>query len=180
MTKPEGVLKAKVNPRLTFEQVEREIRGRNYGILCTSAKDGRPHGVGVMYAVSLADEPLALNLVTDRRSKKARNIARKPDVAFVIPIHRSPGFLPPSSIQFQGKALLLPPTDTECRQAFESSWVMRRVLKLQLEQKGEVSVFVRIHPDPVILTYGVGLSLLQLMRHLEGSSARIEIPASRM
>ncbi len=180
MTASGAVLEARPNPNLTFDRVEREIRKRNYGVVCTTAAGGRPHAAGVMYAVSSADRPFALNIVTDKRSKKARNIANRPEVAFVIPAPRIVGFLPPNSIQFQGTAELLPLADGESRRAFESSLVLRRVLRLQLEQKEEVSVFVRVHPGRAVFTYGVGLSILQLMKHVEGSSARVDIPGSRI
>lgn len=174
------VLEAERNPVLTFTRLEREMRKRNYGVLCSVSKDGRPHSAGVIYAVSARDKPFALNIVTDRRSKKARNAARNPNVAFVIPIHKSPGFVPPNSIQFQGMAEILPLTDTESRQAFEASVVLRRVLKLQLAQKEEVSTFIRVRPDCVIFTYGVGVSLLKLMRHVEAASSRVDIPSDRL
>ena len=171
------ILEAKVNPKVPFKVVEDAIRKRNYGVLSTISRDGRPHSAGVSYAVSARTEPLTLYIVTDRRSKKARNISRDPKVSFVIPIPRRVGFLPPSSIQFQGTADTLPLVDETSRTAFGRSLVTRRILKIQLEQKGEVSTFIRVRPDPVILTYGVGMSIIQLMKHVEGAASRVETPA---
>src|SRR5262245_58020010 len=58
------VLEAKVNPDLTFEKVENEMRRQNYGVLSTISGDGRPHSAGVMYAVSARSRPFALYIVT--------------------------------------------------------------------------------------------------------------------
>lgn len=174
-----AALEAKVNPDLSFEIVENEIRRKNYGVLSTISKDGRPHSAGVMYAVSARSRPFVLYIVTDRRSKKARNIGRNPNISFVVPIHRSPGFLPPNSIQFRGRAEIIRLTDEIAKDAFNSSIILRRVLKMQLVQKPEVSTFIRIQPDPVLFTYGVGMTIFQLMKHIEGAASRVEIPTSR-
>ncbi len=171
MSTVKEVFEAKVNPDVTFEMVENEMRRKNYGVLSTISKDGRPHSAGVMYAVSSRSRPFALYIVTDRRSKKARNIDRNPNVSFGVPIHRSPGFLPPSSIQFQGRAEIIPSTDKAGNEAFNASNRLRRVLKMQLVQKREVSTFIRIRPDPVVFTYGVGLTIFQLMKHIEGAAS---------
>ena len=50
---------------------------------------------------------------------------------------------------------------------------------MQLVQKPEVSTFIRIQPDPVLFTYGVGMTIFQLMKHIEGAASRVEIPTSR-
>jgi len=174
------ILEAKINPDLTFEMVEHELRRKNYGVLSTISRDGRPHSAGVMYAVSARSRPFALYVVTDRRSKKARNIGRNPNISFVVPIRRNPGFLPPGSVQFQGRAEIVPLTDEAGKEAFNASIVLRRVLKMQLVQKREVSTFVRIRPDPIVFTYGVGMTIFRLMKHIEGAASRVEIPTSRL
>jgi len=43
---------------------------------------------------------------------------------------------------------------------------------------GEVC-FVRINPDPVIFTYGLGLSLWELREHIEDAASRVEVPPER-
>ncbi len=175
-----GVLRAKVNPVLTFEMVENAIRRKNYGVLSTISGNGRPHSVGVLYGVSARTRPFALYMVTDQRSKKARDIMRNSSISFVIPIPRRPSFLPPNSVQFQRTAEILPLSDEGAREAFNASIILRRVLRMQLGQKGDVSTFVRVRPDPVVFTYGVGMSILRLMKHIEAAAARVEIPSSRL
>ena len=100
------ILQAKVNPAVTFRTVETEMRRRNYGVLSTVARNGRPHSTSVAYALSARSRPLALYIVRDRRSKKARNIDRNPNVAFVVPVPRSPGFLPPAPSNFRERQRL--------------------------------------------------------------------------
>ena len=172
----ESILQARPNPKTGFVALEKTIRHRNYGVLGTVSSDGRPHSAGVLYAVSGNSESFFLSIVTDRRSKKARNISRNPNVSFTIPVPRRLGFLPPNSIQFQGTAEILPLTDEPSLEAFGGSIVLRRVLKAQLDQKKEVSVFIRVRPGPVVFTYGVGVSIVSLMKHVEGAAARIELP----
>ena len=173
------ILQAKVNPAVTFRTVETEMRRRNYGILSTVARNGRPHSTSVTYAVSARSRPLALYIVTDRRSKKARNIGRNLNVAFVMPVPRSPASLSPGSIQFQGTAEIVPVTDETAQKTFNASFV-RMILKAQFAQKRELSIFVRIRPDALVFTYGVGATLFRLMKHVEGAFARVEIPAARL
>ncbi len=175
-----GVLRAKVNPELTFEMVEDAIRRKNYGVLSTITGNGRPHSAGVLYGVSARTRPFALYIVTDRRSKKARDIMRNPSISFAIPIPRRPSFLPPNSVQFQGAAEVLPLSDEAAREAFNASRVLRRVLRMQLAQKEDVSTFLRVQPDPVVFTYGLGMSILRLMKHIEAAATRVEIPSSRL
>lgn len=176
----EQILEAKANPDLTFDKLEHIIRRRNYGVLATVSRDGRPHSTGILYAVSARRRPFSLYIVTDRRSKKARNIVQNPNVSFVVPISRRLGSLPPSSVQFQGTAEILPLTDEDAVEAFRPSVVLRRVLRTQLDQKREVSIFIRVRPDPVVFTYGVGMSILRLMKHVEGAATRVEIPPRRI
>lgn len=70
-------------------------------------------------------------------------------------------------------------TDETAKEAFNSSIILRRVLKMQLVQKPEVSTFIRISPTPILFTYGVGMTIFQLMKHIEGAASRVEIPTSR-
>lgn len=140
---------------LSFEEVEREIRWRNFGVLSTLLPDGRPHSVSVLYAVTPSGMPFALYVLTDRRSRKARNVNANPSVSFAIPLpRRLLPFVPPNSIQFQGTAEIMPLQDETAREAYTRSFVLRKVLSLEEAQRR--GVFVRIRPEPVVFTYGVG------------------------
>jgi hypothetical protein len=180
MNMAKAVLEAKVNPHLTFEMVEHELRRRHYGVLCTISQDGRPHSAGVTYAVSAPIRPFGLYVVTDGRSKKARNIARNSNISFAVPVHRSPGFLPPGSIQFQAQAEIVALTDNGAREAFNASLVTKSILRMQLQQKRDVSTFLYIRPNPVMFTYGIGMTIFELAKHFEEGAARVVIPESRL
>ena len=58
---------------LTFEAVLKLLRSRSFGVLGTADAEGRPHSVGVEYAVSLSG--LYLYVMTRRHLKKSRNVA---------------------------------------------------------------------------------------------------------
>lgn len=166
---------------MNFDLVERAIRGRNFGVLSTVSRDGKPHSVGVLYGVSSPSKPLALYLTTNRESKKARNIARNPNVSFTIPVpRRFLRFMPPNCMQFQGTAEIIPFEDEAARDAFNESLIMRQTLKLEGRHVQRRAVFIRIQPSAIIFTYGLGVSILGLVRNISGASARTEIPRSRL
>jgi len=175
-----GTVRETISSRgLTFDLVEREIRRRNFGVLSTISDDGKPHSVGVLYGVSSRDKPFALYLMTDRRTKKARNVARNPNVSFAIPLpRRFLTFAPPNCVQFQATAEIISFKDETSRDAFSGSLVLRKTLELEEAQRE--AVFIRIRPAHVIFTYGVGLSLFALMKNIGAASSRVEIPPSRL
>jgi hypothetical protein len=92
--------------RVTVELVLRELRRHNFAVLSTVGEGGRPDSVGVNYGVSAPGRDLALYVMTRRHLKKARNIARDPRVALVVPPpRRLLRFVPPATIQLRGRAL---------------------------------------------------------------------------
>lgn len=170
-------LKPPFTEELGFDLVEREIRKRNFGVLATISPQGRPHSAGVLYAISRPKDPFILYVTTDRRSKKARNIANNRNVAFTIPLNRRfLRFMPPNSIQFQGVADLTSSDDEDARAAFSRSLLLRETLKLEASQRD--AIFIRITPDPVVFTYGVGVSPLSLIKDIGGAARRSRIPTS--
>ena len=163
-----------------FDAIERALRRRTFGTLSTLTEQGRPHATAVVYAVSPAGEPLHLYVTTRTTTRKVRNIRTHPDVAFVIPVPRrfAPGF-PPRSIQFQGTASVVSGSDEGAIRAFASSWFLRRILITErriVAQGGELC-FVRVHPDPTLFTYGIGVSLLENVRQPREAIRRVVIPA---
>ncbi len=166
---------------LSFDLVEGEIRRHNFGVLGTISADGRPHSTGVLYGVGLRQSVFVLYITTNRRNKKARNIARNSSVSFTIPMMRRVlKFLPPHCVQFQGTGEIIPFDNRDARNAFASSLVLRKTLQLEGKHVGRHAVFIRISPDPVMYTYGLGLSLIGLLRNIGEASGRVEIPASRL
>jgi hypothetical protein len=70
---------------LTFAYVEKLLRTKNFGVLTTITPVGKPHSVGVVYAVSPPSEPFCIYLITRVALKKARNINNDSNVSFVVP-----------------------------------------------------------------------------------------------
>src|SRR6266545_2107783 len=96
----------------TFDTIIKLLRKRSFAVLSTVDENGYPHAVGVEYGVSPNGD--ALYVMTRRQLKKARNMAANPHVALTVPLtRRVRWFLPPPSIQFQGRAEILDRTDEE-------------------------------------------------------------------
>lgn len=168
------------NRKIAFALVERELRKRSFGVVSTVSRKGRSQSTGVCYAVSAPHEHFAIYVMSEPTTRKARNLASNPNVSFVVPLlRRVLTMVPPACIQFRGKAELLSSDDREAIRAFQSSYLLRMLLNQsrELETSGEHSTcFIRITPDPVIQTYGVGMSILELRRHIAEASAQVAIP----
>ena len=116
--------------KVTFKRVEEELHKRSFGVLGTVSRGGRSHSVGILYGVSPPNKPLILYIMTDKKSKKAGNIANNPNVSFTIPLFRRLlQFIPPNCIQFQGTAEIIPIIDEGGQQAFRGSMVLREMLR---------------------------------------------------
>ncbi len=106
----------------------------------------------------------SLYLITRPILKKAKNIRENPNVSFVVPFpHYFFHLIPPSCIQFQGKAEILPSNDPLALKIFQSN----RVLKSSLEHTrilGE-PIFFRIIPHEKIFCWGINASLWQIIKH---------------
>jgi hypothetical protein len=167
--------------RVTADLVLRELRGHDFAVLSTVDEDGAPDAAGVTYGVSPPDRPLALYVMTRRHLKKARNVARNPRVALVVPLpRRLLRFVPPATIQLRGRAQLLDWTDPEGTAVFRRFWIGRRILAAyeRSRRRGETRVcFLRITPEPLVHTYAVGHSAWELRRRLEEAAATVRIPA---
>jgi hypothetical protein len=166
----------------TFDAVERVLRKRRFATLATVTGDGRAHATGVVYAVAPPGEPLRLYVTTNARNKKVANIRANGNVAVVVPLSRAVvSVLPPACIQFQGRAEVVDGTDEGALRAFGSTWFGRTILKTEhrIVAGGGRLCFLRIDPDPVLFTYGFGMSLLTLRRHAGEGASRLQLPAGR-
>ena len=163
-----------------FELVLRELRGHNFAVLSTVGESGQPQSAGVNYGVTPPGQPLALYVMTRSHLAKARNIARNPRIALVVPITRKLlWFLPPATLQLHGRAEIVSWTDAEGRRVFRRFLMGRRILAAyaQARRQGETRVcFLRITPDPVIHTYMVGMSLWSIARDMESGAGESMIP----
>lgn len=166
--------------RVTFELVLSHLRKRDFAVLSTSSKEGRPHSAGVNYGVSRPGRGLVIYVMTRKHLRKARNIAQNPSVSLVVPLtRRLLWFLPPPSIQLHGQAEIVDWTDEEGTDVFGRFWIGRRILEAYQEshRRGETRIcFLKITPDPVVYTYMVGRSIWQLRKRMESGAAKVVIP----
>jgi general stress protein 26 len=138
--------------------VTKAIAKNAFATLATSSAANRPHVAGIAYAEAGGD----LYVSTMESSIKARNIAANPRVAVTIPVRRLP-FFPPSTIQFQGSAEIIPSNDPRIAALIEGGELK------QVTSHGEVDLpggcFLKITPTRRIVTFGLGMSLLALIRN---------------
>lgn len=159
------------NARPTLALVERAIGRRSYCVLGTVSPAGRPHAAGVVYAIADGD----LWVTTDRSSRKARNIAANRRVHIQIPVRRGP-VGPPSSIQFAATAELFTGSDPTVERLLAANRLKKVTGHRELDRPD--AVLVRIRPDRVLHTYGLGLSLLALIRDPLNAGGRVERPTA--
>jgi hypothetical protein len=163
-SKEKGIIETSLPAPFTFDYVEKQLRKKNFGVLTTVTREGKPHSVGVVYAVAPPSQQFfCLYLITRPVLKKARNIHDNPHVSFVIPFpHYLFPSIPPRCIQFQGRAELLPiDDDPVVIKAFQRSIVLKRSMEHSL-RLGQ-SIFIRIVPDKKIFCFGIGANLLRFM-----------------
>jgi len=167
---------------IDFACVEKALRQQTFGTLSTLTGQGTPHATGVVYAVSTRDQAFALYVTTRTTTRKVRNINRRNEVAFVVPVpHRLLPLFPPRAIQFLGTATVVPTDDEGANRAFEASWFLRRILATErrIVSEGGDLCFIRIRPAPTLFTYGMGMSVLGNLRRPRGAIGRVSIPAGR-
>jgi general stress protein 26 len=167
--------------RVTIDLVLRELRKHNFAVLSTVDAEGRPHSAGVNYGVSPPDRELALYVMTRKHLQKVRDIATNPNVSLVVPLSRQfLWFLPPATIQLQGRAAILEEKDSAGTAVFRHFWMGRRILDAyeQSRRRGETRIcFLKITPDPVIHTYLVGFSVWELRNRMEAGARKVVVPA---
>ncbi len=130
---------------------------RSYAVLGTVSPAGHPHTAGVLYqAVGTT-----LYTSTMRNSRKARNIEANPKVAITVPVRRLP-VGPPSAIQFQGTATVVDLDDPELRRLAAQGDLKSVTGHGELDLPG--GCFLRIEPGRRLQTYGLGMSLVSLIR----------------
>jgi len=149
-------------------EVVRAIQRRSFMTLATTSPINRPHVAGVLYQAV----EMSLYASTMRSSRKARNIASNRHVGVIIPVRRLP-VGPPSSVQFQGVADIL---------ALDDPAVLELVSQGQLKAvtgHGELDLpggcFLRITPNRRIFTYGLGVSIVKLIRDPLNAGGMVEL-----
>lgn len=166
--------------RVTSDLVLDHIRKRDFSVISTVNGAGLPRSAGVTYGVSRPGRDLAIYVMTRRHLEKARNIAGNPNVSLVIPLtRRLLWFVPPPTIQLDGRAEILDWTDEEGTDVFRRFWLGRRILEAYREshRRGETRIcFLRIVPAPIVRTYMLGHGIWELRKRMESGAARVAIP----
>jgi nitroimidazol reductase NimA-like FMN-containing flavoprotein (pyridoxamine 5'-phosphate oxidase superfamily) len=141
------------------EKLKRIIASRGFCTLATAAAGGAPHIVGVTYQYVDSN----LYIATGAPTKKARNIRENPRVAVHIPVRQYP-MGPPWSVQFQGTASVLGRDDPEIVRLLESG-KLKKITGHGLLNESDVC-FLKVKPARQMHTYGIGLSLREVMRDI--------------
>jgi nitroimidazol reductase NimA-like FMN-containing flavoprotein (pyridoxamine 5'-phosphate oxidase superfamily) len=156
----------------TPTELNQIVGRRSFCTLATASEKNRPHVAGVTYAAV----GMTLYVNTDRSSRKARNVAANPHVGVMIPVRRMPVGFPPGEVQFQGTAEVLAMDDPEIVALVEAGKLKKVTSHGELERPD--GCFIRIRPGRKVNTYGVGMSLIQLMRHPLEAAGSVELNGS--
>lgn len=158
--------------------VENSIRRRSFGTLSTLDSSGNPHATAVTYAAAGEGTNLTLYITTRTTNVKVKNIRRRPQVAFVIPVpHRFLPMMPPAAVQFAGSAEILNHENADARGAFHAGWFLRRILAAEeriVSQRAELC-FIAVRPRRWLSTYGIGMSALDIVRHPGDAIGRADL-----
>jgi hypothetical protein len=114
--------------------------------------------------------------------QKARNIAQNRLVSLVVLVRRRLlWFLPPATVQLQGRAEILEAADEESRSVFQGFWLGRRILRSYhaMELCGETRIcFLKIAADPLVRSYMVGSTIWSLLSHMESGAGKVTIASN--
>ncbi|MFX0011664.1 MAG: pyridoxamine 5'-phosphate oxidase family protein [Candidatus Hermodarchaeota archaeon] len=172
-----------MSKKQNFEFIEKQIRKRTFGILSTIDQNGLSHSTGIIYAIAPSKAQFALYVITHRNYKKVKNIEKNNSVSFVIPFpHHVLRFVPASCVQFQGSAEILPFSNKDAQDSFNSG---SKILKMNFNEvnkrndKEEGVVFIKIIPNRKLSCYGLGFSLIELRKNIESGSYSVTIPQDR-
>ena len=150
------------------ETVREAIAKGSFCTLATASAANRPHAAGVLYAE--ADGALYVSTMAD--SAKVRNVRANPNVAVTIPKRRLP-IGPPSTVQFQGTAEVLPLDDPRIADLAARGRIEKITSHGELELPG--GCFLKITPARRVSTFGIGVSLLTLIRDPLSTAGRVEL-----
>lgn len=139
------------------DRIRSVMAKRSYATLASVSPAGNPHVVGVLY--ELVDHTLYFH--TMRSSRKGRNIAESPNVGVCIPVRRLP-VGPPSAVHFQSTARLVAPDSDEIAALVADGKLKSITGHGELDEPA--GCFVAVTLPKRVLTYGLGMSLLQLIK----------------
>jgi hypothetical protein len=144
--------------QLAGAQVWQELRKELFAVLGMVSASGEARTAGVVYIV----HDRKLYIATKKTAWKTRHIQHNPHVSLTVPIARRIFFMPwikipAATITFSGTARVL--------DASAVSGEVLRALFRGLEQNPaemETAAIVEVEPAGEFVTYGVGISLMQM------------------
>lgn len=146
-------------------KVRRTIHTKSFATLATTSPAGRSHAAGVIY--DEVDGELWVH--TMRSSRKARSIAANPHVAICIPFRKLPAG-PPYTVHFQATAQLVDMGDRGVLDLLEAGELDSISGHGALDEPD--GVFLRITPNDVVHSYGLGANPIELIRDPLHTGAR--------
>ena len=153
----------------TSEQVWRALAKASFAVLSHVTPAGSLRSSGVVYAI--VGRRMYVAVVPD--SWKARHIASGGQVAVTVPVRRG-GLLsllvpiPPATVSFHATVIVHPAG------ALEIHSLSKRLESLLPAERRSSSVVIEIIPEGRFLTYGLGVSIMQ-MRHPAAARARVPV-----
>lgn len=162
-----------------YDFVLKNIKSKTYAVLSTISPKFYSHSSGILYGVSSSDKGFFFYILSDKRYVKVRNISINSKISIAIPFPRLIRFIPPNTITFQGNAEILPFSTIEAVEVFKQNRILRRTLNNipKLDKKEHQNhVFLKIKPHKKINCFGVGISLLKLMKDETIGAYSVNIP----
>ncbi len=146
-------------------RILKAIQTRAFALLSTVSPAGFPHAAGVQYDAVVPPgggaADVRLYVHTMGASRKARNVAADDRVAVVIPVRKLP-VGPPFTVQFQGRAEVLAMDDPEITDHLAAGRLKAVSSHGELDEPD--GCYLRIVPNRVIHTYGIGVSAIGVAR----------------
>lgn len=155
-----------MNRQATSDQVWREIEKSNFAVLGMVTSRGESRTVGIVYVV----DDRKLYIGAGATQWKTRHVAQNPHVSMTVPIARRVPLMPwikvpATTITFSGSARILDKEQIE----------PGLLEKLYRHEEGRDDwCAIQVTPERDFITYGVGISVLQ-MRFPEKSRARAPV-----
>jgi hypothetical protein len=155
--------------RLTSEQVWQQLAKGSFAVLSYVTPAGEPRSSGVVYKTV----GRRLYLATAPDSWKARHIVASGRVAVTVPVRRG-GLLslvapiPPATVSFHATAVVHPADSPRVRP------LLKELASLLPQERQSSAAVIEIIPEGAFVTYGVGVSLMQL-RDPAAAGARVAV-----
>lgn len=157
--------------RLTSEQVWEEIDKEVFAVIGVVTANNESRTAGVVYVA----RNRRLYIASGKAAWKVKHIAQNPHVSITVPIHKRILFMPwikipAATITFSGIAQILEPgeTPTDIIQAIFKGMAENQELMAE-------SCLIEVTPVKDFITYGVGVSLMQMR---DPNLARGRVPVS--